>query len=75
MNEEQNSVLILKTDYQKMIDALKFYAEPKNWEQGETMLYDTIDSDDCADYPHITRDVRETGGRAARQILQEMGIE
>lgn len=55
------------------VKALEFYAEPKNWSQPEnSMLYDLVHQSDCADYPHITRDVRSTGGKLARATLLQI---
>lgn len=47
-------------------EVIAFYADAENWSQGETTYYDTLTIDDCADYPHITRDVKWTGGKRAR---------
>ena len=51
---------------------IAFYAEPEVWSRDDTMLFDRINPSDCADYPHITRDVRETGGKLARQYMEKM---
>jgi chromosome segregation ATPase len=53
---------------------IEFYANPKKWYQPEndSMLYNTIEPSDCTDYPHITRDVRLTGGKIARQYMEEV---
>jgi len=49
---------------------IEFYASPENWLNGEDeMREDRIIRSDLADYPHITRDVRNTGGKLARAYL------
>lgn len=64
----------LKSENERLKAALRFYANPKNWTQSAgSILYDQIDEGDCADYPHITRDLRETGGKRARTCLKECG--
>jgi hypothetical protein len=67
MNEiEHNSVLILKTDYQKMIDALKFYASESKYQYVEHP--DGLEG--RGDFP-----VMQDGGARASRVLNEMGIE
>lgn len=55
-------------------EAIEFYANTENWikENMQTGMYGAIIDTDCADYLHITRDVRLTGGRLARQTLKQL---
>ena len=50
-------------------EALEFYGDVDNWTRRDTYFWENIDRDDCADYPHFTRDVKLTGGKRARQAL------
>jgi chromosome segregation ATPase len=56
-------------------DCLAYYAEPENWTRSDSIKYDVIEHDDCADYPHFTRDIRESGGKRARAYLKKYSIE
>jgi hypothetical protein len=67
MNEvEHNSVLILKTDYQNMINALKFYATESKYEYHEHP--DGLEG--RGDFP-----ILQDGGERANKILKEMGVD
>ena len=70
----ENKIVKLEYKLNKAITALLFYAEPSNWDKpnNDWMLFCKIDNSDCADYPHITRDVRETGGARARKTINEL---
>lgn len=51
-------------------EVILFYAEPENWSRRESVFNECIDRSDCADYPHVTRDVRMTGGKRARLYIE-----
>lgn len=53
-------------------EALKFYSNPENWSRRESFFWESIDRADCKNYPHITRDVRLTGGHKARSALYKL---
>ncbi len=61
----------LQADEKVLKGALEFYGNPKNYAKGFSMFYDVISMDDCADYPHVTRDVKSTGGKLARSVLSK----
>ncbi len=50
--------------------ALEFYANTENWSRRDTLFWESIDRSDCADYPHLTRDLKLTGGKRARKALE-----
>lgn len=54
-------------------ECVEFYANPEHWCKDECAEYNTIIDDDCADYPHVTRDVRTTGGKRARELQKKWG--
>ena len=62
----------LKEENKKLMEALKFYAEPIHWNDSGNLDYDmtTIDYED-ADIPEGYCDNR--GGKLARQVLKEIG--
>ena len=62
----------LQAQCAELVKTLEWYARPSCWKQGDGMNYDVVDNSDCADYPHITRDVRLTGGYRARETLSKL---
>lgn len=41
-------------------EVVSFYSNPKNWSRREQIQWNSIDHDDCADYPHFkTKRARE----------------
>ena len=62
----------LKAREEKWKACVEFYGDKNNWSRRESIFWESIDRADCADYPHITRDVRLTGGKLARQTLKEL---
>lgn len=74
-----NDLFVAKSDYDLLLqelkdyrEALEFYAEPSSWRKyPNDMQADLIIESDVADYPHVTRDVRLTGGKLARAALSK----
>jgi hypothetical protein len=61
----------LKSELEAEKAVVDFYADTENWTRRETFFWENIERSDCADYPHITRDVKLTGGKLARQRIKE----
>lgn len=61
----------LKALLKKAEEVLAFYANPDNWTRRESIFHECIDRDDCKNYPHVTRDMRFTGGHRAREYFKQ----
>lgn len=62
----------LEAENKKLKTCVEFYANTENWSRRESIFWESIDRSDCANYPHVTRDLRLTGGKLARLTLKEL---
>ena len=71
----KNCYRVMQEREAKLVEALKFYADKNNWNDGlHNKVFDIITVSDLSGYNHNGENYIR-GGRRAREALKELGIE